>query len=204
MAQGGMNLPVQARSQQTRARLIAVAQALIAEQGFGALRIDEVVQRAGVAKGTFFAHFRDKDALMEQLIAARIDAHLDALAAAPVPRTPADLVAALLPLMGFMTSERYVFDVILRHSGAAARSDIGPIATTFDRTVALLAAQIARAGFRPDADPALLAEGVQAFMVHAMALDFCALHRDAPLADRLAPMVALWLAPAAGNTPDKA
>ncbi|MBL6598875.1 MAG: TetR family transcriptional regulator, partial [Alphaproteobacteria bacterium] len=48
-----MNRPVQKRTLETRARLIAAAEALIDDAGYEALRVEEVVLGAGVAKGTF-------------------------------------------------------------------------------------------------------------------------------------------------------
>lgn len=192
---------IQPRALKTRARLLATAQAVIDETGYGAMRVEEVVRRAGVAKGTFFAHFKDKDALMDLLIGAEIDRRIDALGAAPAPQTTQALIDALRPLMEFMICERYVFDVILRHSGAAAREDIGPIALTLDRLVRQIADWIAAGDFRHDADPGLLSEGVQAFMLQAMALNFCALHNAVPLEARLAPFLNLWLAPNTGLDP---
>lgn len=196
-----MSDAIQPRAIKTRARLQDTARAVIAETGYAALRVEEVVRRAGVAKGTFFAHFKDKDALMERLIGAEMDRRLDALETGPAPRDTATLIDSLMPLMAFMTSERYVFDVILRHSGAAARQEIGPIAQALDRLVRQIADWIAKGEFRDDADPILLAEGVQAFMAQAMALNFCALHEAIPLRTRLAPFLALWLAPATGLDP---
>ncbi len=186
------------RTLKTRARLVTAAEEVIAETGFAALRVDEVVRRAGVAKGTFFAHFRDKDALMDRLIGgARIDAELDRIAALPPPPgSPADITRALMPLMQLMTCERYVFDVILRHSGVAAIEEIGPIAATFERFVTVMAGWIAQGPpFRRDADPAVLAEGgVQAFMIQAMALNYCAINNVRPLEERLTPpFLDLWL-----------
>ena len=115
---------VQKRTLETRARLIAAAEEVIGEAGFDALRVEEVVLRAGTAKGTFFAHFKDKDALMDLIIGARIDAVLDALAAAPVPQSPEEMAEALMPLCELMTCERYVFDVIMRYSGAQGIEDV--------------------------------------------------------------------------------
>jgi AcrR family transcriptional regulator len=190
-----MTTAIQPRTLKTRARLVEAAEEVISETGFAAMRVEEVVRRAGVAKGTFFAHFRDKDALMDRLIGARIDAEIDRLAARPTPATVTDIVSALMPIMDLMTCERYVFDVILRHSGAAVVEEIGPIASTFERFVTVLAGWISKGPFRRDADPALLAEGVQAFMFQAMALNFCALNNVRPLEERLTPFLDLWLPP---------
>lgn len=188
-----MTKAIQSRTLKTRARLVDAAEEIIAETGYAGLRVDEVARRAGVAKGTFFAHFKDKDALMDRLIGARIDAFLDQIEGAPAPNSPAALVAALMPLMQFMSSERYVFDVIIRYSGAAAAEEIGPIAMTFERFVAVMARGLATGPFRQDVDPELLAEGVQAFVVQVLALNFCALNNVTPIDERLHPFLEVWL-----------
>lgn len=191
-----MNKPIQKRRLATHARLVETAEKIIASKGFGAMRVEEVVQSAGVAKGTFFAHFRDKDALMDLVIGARIDALLDEMENDPPPTGLDDLVDRLMPLLSFMSSERYVFDVIIRHSGAAAKEEIGPIAQTFDRQIGILQAWLSAGGFRSDVPALLLAEGVQAFIVQALALHFCAIHGVQPIRDRLIVYLEAWLLPA--------
>ena len=186
---------MQKRTLETRARLVAVATALVAENGYGALRTDEVVKRAGVAKGTFFSHFKDKDALMDLLIGEGIDAHLDQLAKAPPPETVEELVALQAPLLHFMTQERYVFDVILRLSGAAAVAEIGAIATTFGRYLDLTVSWFEKGTFRNDISAELQADGMQAFVTQAMALHFCALHEDQSMEARLTVYLRAWLCP---------
>lgn len=190
-----MRKAIQQRTLETRDKLIATAKALVAESSFEALRTDEVVRRAGVAKGTFFAHFADRDSLMELLIGERINQHLDTLAAGPAPAGVDALVQALQPLLDFMASERHVFDIILRRSGAAAAEDIGPIAWTLDRLGQILAPWLTTPGFRQDVPPDILAEGIQAFALQTLALNFCALQADGPgpLAARLGVYLRAWL-----------
>ena len=187
---------IQKRTLETRARLVSAAEAIIAEAGFEALRVEQVVLKAGTAKGTFFAHFKDKDALMDQIIGERIDTFLDELASRPVPKSVPKLTEALVPVCEFMTCERYVFDVILRHSGAAAVEEIGPIAATFGRQIQILESWLAAARFRQDISADLQAEGVHAFMLQAMATKFCALHNANSIKDRLRPYLKAWLTPA--------
>jgi len=186
---------MQKRTLETRARLVAVARELVAENGYTAVRTEEVVQRAGVAKGTFFSHFKDKDALMDLLIGAGIDQHLDDMAQASAPDTIKELVALHRPLLKFMTQERYVFDVILRLSGAAAVEEIGAIATTFGRYIDLAVGWFEMGRFRSDVPADLLAEGMQAFLTQAMALNFCALHDDQKMEARLEVYFQAWLCP---------
>ncbi|WP_413249165.1 TetR/AcrR family transcriptional regulator [Sinomonas flava] len=48
----------------TRARIIAAAQDLFATRGIRGVGIDELITRSGVAKATFYRHFRSKDVLI--------------------------------------------------------------------------------------------------------------------------------------------
>lgn len=190
-----MGRKIQQRTLETRGRLIAVSRQLVSESGYDALRIEDVVSRAGVAKGTFFAHFSDKEFLMDLLIGAAIDAHLDEMEAAAPPGDVEEFVARLLPRMSFIASERYVFDIVLRRSGAAAVETIGPIALTFERYIEIVMRWLENGPFRKDVSVEILAEGVQAFETQALALNFCAIHNCMSLEERLRPYLRAWLRP---------
>ena len=41
-------------------------------RGFAATRLDDVAKRAGVAKGTIYLHFKDKELMFEELIRTAI------------------------------------------------------------------------------------------------------------------------------------
>jgi len=115
----GMTKPVQKRALQTRSKLLNAARKIVSAHGYSALRVEQVVLDAGVAKGTFFAHFQDKDAMMEIIVGNEIDALLSRAEVLTPPDSLSAFVAQVSPIMGFMTSERYIFDLIIRHSGAA-------------------------------------------------------------------------------------
>lgn len=188
-------MAIQQRTLKTRAKLLEAAKGLIETGGYEALRVEDVVRDAGVAKGTFFAHFADKDALMDQLIGAEINGFLDQISELATPQNIDDLLEALMPSLLFMCQERFVFDVILRHSGAAANDKIGTIAQTFMRHGAVVARWLAEGPFRKDISPALLAEGVGAFQIQAVALKFCAMHNEVELRERMRTYLNAWLLP---------
>jgi AcrR family transcriptional regulator len=52
----------------TRARLFDAAALLIGEQGLHATTVDQIVELAGVAKGTVYYHFKSKDELFQALL----------------------------------------------------------------------------------------------------------------------------------------
>jgi AcrR family transcriptional regulator len=58
------------RAARTRAALLTAGLDLLAERPIDAIAIDEVVARAGVAKGSFFNHFADKQAFGHAAAAA--------------------------------------------------------------------------------------------------------------------------------------
>ncbi|MFJ2716198.1 TetR/AcrR family transcriptional regulator [Streptomyces sp. NPDC087437] len=60
---GGRN-----RREATRQKLYEAAVTLIAEQGFSATTVDEIAERAGVAKGTVYYNFASKSVLFEELL----------------------------------------------------------------------------------------------------------------------------------------
>lgn len=194
-----MNKPIQKRAIKTHTKLVKAAETVIRESGYGALRVEEVVRRASVAKGTFFAHFRDKDALLEHFIGAEMDAIVNEMDQRSLPGSAREAYIMLVPLIEYMTAERYVFDLILRHSGAAVRDEIGPIAMNFHAQAELFARWATHDNFRKDIPEDQVASGIQAFLLHRMALKFCALSSHASLEDRLMPLLTAWLEPHCQN-----
>jgi AcrR family transcriptional regulator len=60
-----------ARAERSAARREAILSAALDEfsaRGFAATRLDDVAQRAGIAKGTIYIYFRDKETLFQELI----------------------------------------------------------------------------------------------------------------------------------------
>ena len=63
------------RAERTAERRAAIVEAALDEfiaRGFTATRLDDVAKRAGVAKGTIYLHFRDKESMFEELISTAI------------------------------------------------------------------------------------------------------------------------------------
>jgi len=56
------------RGEQTRDRIMDVAETSVLAKGFAATSIDEILFEAGITKSGFFYHFRDKNALALALI----------------------------------------------------------------------------------------------------------------------------------------
>jgi AcrR family transcriptional regulator len=71
------------RAAERRAAIVAAALDEFVARGFTATRLDDVAKRAGVAKGTIYLHFKDKEALFEELIRTAIVPLVGRLAGPP-------------------------------------------------------------------------------------------------------------------------
>jgi len=71
----GIVLTASNRAERTAERRAAIVEAAMEEfiaRGFTATRLDDIAKRAGVAKGTIYLHFKDKESMFEELIRTAI------------------------------------------------------------------------------------------------------------------------------------
>ncbi|UWQ74592.1 TetR/AcrR family transcriptional regulator [Leisingera sp. M658] len=192
----------QKRRLETRAKLLSTATVIVQKQGYSGLRVEDVVARAGVAKGTLFSHFKDKDGLLAVLIGEEVTRLLDGMETAGAPSDVAELTARLAPHLDYVAQDRVIFDLLLRYSGTTADEPDEVVTASFTRQVALLTGWLqdmqATGGVRRNQPPELLAEGIQAFLNHVLGLWFCIEHEtEAHPAQTLEPYLQAWLQPSA-------
>ena len=84
------------RQNERRAAILAAALDEFSARGYAATRLDDVAQRAGVAKGTIYLYFRDKESLFQELVRAMLSPLVGAIEAAPVTGLPARAVAEMI------------------------------------------------------------------------------------------------------------
>jgi AcrR family transcriptional regulator len=71
-----------------RESILAAALDEFSSQGFTAARLEDVARRAGIAKGTIYLYFRDKEALFQELVRSRLTpvvGRIEAFAQADLP-----------------------------------------------------------------------------------------------------------------------
>lgn len=95
-----------------REAILAAALDEFAARGFEAARLDDVAKRAGVAKGTIYLYFRDKESLFQELIRVML---------APLVAIIEGMGAIDLPLQ--QLSERIV-DMFVREVYETRRKDV--------------------------------------------------------------------------------
>src|SRR3981081_3952444 len=71
------------RAAKRREAIIAAGLEEFIARGFAATRLDDVAKRAGVAKGTIYLHFEDKEALFQELVQAAVAPVIERLAVPP-------------------------------------------------------------------------------------------------------------------------
>jgi AcrR family transcriptional regulator len=85
-----------ARRDATRQKLFEATMALIAEQGFSDTTVDQIAERAGVAKGTVYYNFASKSVLFEELLRYGVGLLTADFTAAVAGLPPVDAMAALV------------------------------------------------------------------------------------------------------------
>jgi AcrR family transcriptional regulator len=68
-----MTVRVLSKGEQTRERILDIAQDAVLHKGFAATSIDEIICEAGITKSGFFYHFKDKNDLAKALLQRYLD-----------------------------------------------------------------------------------------------------------------------------------
>lgn len=102
----------EARSALRREAILAAALDEFSASGFTAARLDDVARRAGVAKGTIYLYFRDKESLFQELIRTMLT---------PLVGTIEGLSKADLPI-GALAS--HIADLFVREVYETRRRDV--------------------------------------------------------------------------------
>ena len=106
-----------ARSAARREAVLSAALDEFSSRGFEAARLDDVARRAGVAKGTIYLYFRDKESLFQELISTMLTplvGTIEALGAADIPlNTLADQIADLFVREVYETRRKDVIRLMI-------------------------------------------------------------------------------------------
>jgi AcrR family transcriptional regulator len=109
------------RAQRAAARRAAILAAALDEfsaRGFAAARLDDVARRADVAKGTIYLHFKDKEALFQELVRTMLS---------PLVMTLEQLRASDVPIR--IVLERFA-DLFVREIYGTRRRDVARLVIT--------------------------------------------------------------------------
>jgi len=156
-------MPVQIR---TRERLFNAAAELIGERGFHGTTVDDIVERAGVAKGTVYYHFKSKEALFDALLNEHLthlaEAFREVMYAAP---SPAEALPALVRTeLAYIGANQAASKLLMSEVWRADRAWRDTLRVLRERYVSVfrevLEAGVTKGAFRADLDTALAASAL--------------------------------------------
>lgn len=151
----------------TREALVAAAQEVIAVKGVYLAVIEEITERADVAKGSFYQYFRDRDDLLHVILSRRIG-ELHAIVAATVPpRTLSERIRVLLRqhLDYFLRHEDFLLFLHQIRGLIKMKGDETPaVRDTYQRYMAFLAQWLQPQGAKAKEVGKLHEEGACAFL----------------------------------------
>jgi len=105
------------RRGERREAILAAALEEFSARGFAATRLDDVAARAGVAKGTIYLYFEDKESLFQELVRAMVVPLAGSIAAAPLRempiRTVLDMIVEAFVTQIFATRRKDVMRLII-------------------------------------------------------------------------------------------
>ena len=137
------------------ARILDAAAHLIAEEGFGRMKLGGVCARSGYARSVIYQHFGDKDGLGQRLVEHAVEEFTDAYSEAVAARTgaatatPMDMLRALLDiifeLIRTMPTLNQAF-LALWGDAAAESSALRGVLTEADRRFRFAIAQTVASG----------------------------------------------------------
>ena len=145
-----------------REAILAAALDEFSARGFAATRLDDVAKRAGVAKGTIYLYFRDKEALFQELVRSMLSPLVGAIEAAPAADMPvravADMIVELFVREIYGTRRKDVIRLIIAEGPRFPSLAEFYYHEVIERVQGAMRALLARASARGDRAPAALAK----------------------------------------------
>lgn len=181
-----------------RARLFTAAAELIGERGFHGTTVDDIAELAGVAKGTVYYHFKNKEALFDALLTEHFSRLGDAFRTAVANAAgPADALGALVRTeLEYIHANQAASKLLMSEVWRSDRAWQETLRPLRERYVAafrdVLDAGVASHAFRQGLDAPLAASALFG-MVATAALDWLVFDPDRDAAEITEAVVALAL-----------
>jgi AcrR family transcriptional regulator len=152
--------PLQARGSVRREAILMAALDEFSARGYEASRLDDVAKRAGVAKGTIYLYFHDKENLFQELVRSMLTplvGSIEAVGAADVPfSTVADQIVDLFVREIYETRRKDVIRLMIAEGRRFPELAEFYYRTVLSRVIAAMRALLARAVARNEAPAALV------------------------------------------------
>jgi len=183
------------RRDATRLKIFEAAVGLIAEQGFTATTVDEIADRAGVAKGTVFYNFASKTALYEELLRYGVGLLAEESRAAIEGLPPREAITALIGAqLSYIQRYRAFAQLLLAEMWRTNREWQQTILLVREQAISVIA-EVLEAGvesgdFPPELDPRISASALFGAGL-VVALDWLLFSPERPVEEIQASLVAV-------------
>ncbi len=164
--QSSRKKPKKGASQEKRERILQAAIRVFAEKGFYATRVSEIAKAAGVADGTIYLYFENKDDVLISIFEDRINKLLEILqGVVEGPEALEDKIRRIVELqLGLLRGQRDLAEVVtvnLRQSSRLLKQYAAPLFNKYLELIAGLIAQGQKEGLlRADVSPRLAARSL--------------------------------------------
>jgi AcrR family transcriptional regulator len=178
-----------------RERLYEAALSLFRSQGYDETTVDQITQRAGLAKGTFFNYFPTKDAVLRYLATREIGRLGNSLMSLNGTTSSVGKLKRLMTTLAASLEQDRDLVCLTFQSGITVPDLLAGDAGGFSlqSMSALLISQAQRAGeVNPDLDPDMLASALDALYLQQL-VRWCESEESYPLGERLSGIVDLLL-----------
>lgn len=97
----------------TRRRLLDAASQVFDREGYGMATVDQITSEAGASRPTFYAHFRDKEQVLAELMERYVERAVPYMEKLPGPAPSVEELVAWLGEVGvFLKQERALFSLL--------------------------------------------------------------------------------------------
>jgi AcrR family transcriptional regulator len=185
---------------QRREKLYEAALSLFRDQGYEETTVDQITQRAGLAKGTFFNYFPTKDAVLRYLATREIGRVSSTVIAAGGDASSIGKLKRLMTALAASLEQDRDLVCLMFRRGITVPDLLAGDAGGFSlqSMSALLINRAQRAGeVNPDLDPDMLAAALDALYLQQI-VRWCQSETPYPLGERLSGVVDLLLLGIAG------
>lgn len=156
----GPRAPRKEKSAARRDAILAAALEEFSRRGFEAARLDDVAKHAGIAKGTIYLYFRDKEALFQELLRhmlTPIIGTIEALGAAELPvNVFAEQLVELFVREVYETRRKDVIRLMISEGRRFPKLAEFYYREVLSRIIAAVRALLARAAARGEVPPGLV------------------------------------------------
>ncbi len=152
----------QARAEATRQKIVNAALDLIAEHGYAATGLNDIIAAAGITKGAFYHHFDSKaslgSAIVEQALSTIRDEY-DRISQTPSPPLES-LIHGMFAVGDLITNDRFARSLghVVHSTGQFSVVATDAYRSWSERLVAQLKAAIAEGDVRAHVDPEAAAD----------------------------------------------